>query len=267
MMAKYYTAALLAAMLLLLLFSANHRKLLRTLPPYLGLSAFLIIITPHVIWLTFHDFITVKYVFARASSTPSFTNHFFYPAQFAWQQLQAFLPALILFCFLFIGKKPLFAINKFKLSAFDKRFLLYIGLGPFILTLLLSLFLGITLRAGWGMPLLSLWSIILVAGIQPRLSKTKIISFFTGIFILMGVLLTAYAISLIDSSDPSSANFPGREIANRITTEWRQRYHSKLQYVAGSRWVGGNIGFYSSDHPAVFIEWDKERAPWIDLAD
>lgn len=267
MMAKYYTASLLAAMTLYLFYNHSNRKQLTTLPPYLGLLTFVMLILPHFIWLFFHDFITVKYVFERASSPPSWTNHFFFPAQFAWQQLQAFLPALVFFGLLLIGKKPLLNPQPLKLPSSDKAFLFYMGLGPLLLTALLSLCLGIKLRAGWGMPLLSLWGIILFATVRPHLTKTKIHSFLALIYIFMCALLSGYSVSLIDSSDASSANFPGHQIAQRITQEWHETYHSKLVYVGGSRWVGGNIGFYSKDHPSVFIEWNRQRAPWINTKD
>lgn len=268
MMAKYYTAALLAGMALFLFIHPDNRKQLTTLPPYLGLTLFLAIILPHTIWLFFHDFITIQYVFARGSSGEStWMNHVFFPAQFAWQQLQAFIPALILCAFLLIGKKRSDDAVRFKLDSFNKSFLFYVGLGPFLLTILLSLLLGTKLRAGWGMPLLSTWGIILMAATQPALTPVKAYRFVATIFILMGALVSGYSFSLINSSDTSSANFPGREIAQAITQQWHDDYHAPLEYVGGSRWIGGNIEFYSADHPSVFIEWDKRRAPWIDTQD
>ncbi|OGT56773.1 MAG: hypothetical protein A3F14_04450 [Gammaproteobacteria bacterium RIFCSPHIGHO2_12_FULL_43_28] len=267
MMAKYYTVALLAALALFLLIDKTNRQQLKSVYPYTGLGAFVLILLPHTIWLFYHDFITVTYVFERASSTPKWTNHFFFPAQFAWQQLQAFLPAIILYALLFIGKKPLAVTPQTNLSRFDKQFLFYAGPGPFLLTMLLSLVTGIKLRAGWGMPLLSLWGIILVASIQPRLSIKKITVFLTLIFTLITLLLLGYDLSLVNSPDPSTANFPGKFIAAKMTEDWHNEFNTKLEYVAGSRWVSGNIEFYSKDHPAVFIEWDKKRAPWINMDD
>lgn len=265
LMAKYYTLILLLAMFLFLIIPKYNRKHLLSRGPYLCLSIFVSIILPHVIWLFFHDFITIKYVFARASSPPSLFNHIYFPVQFFWQQVQVFLPALGLFALLLIGKKPIFTTHKIRMSSFDKAFLFYIGVGPLLLTLLLSLLLGIKLRAGWGMPLLSFSTIILLALLQPNLTQAKVYRFIITIIVFMGVLLTGYTLSLIDSSDASSANFPGKEIASTITNEWNQKYHTKLDYVAGSRWLGGNISFYSKDHPAVFVEWEKNRAPWIDI--
>lgn len=265
LMAKYYTAVLITSMLLLLLVTANYRKLLKTLPPYFGLFAFLVVTVPHIIWLFSHDFITVQYVFARAASKPSWTNHFFFPAQFVWQQVQVLIPSVILLILFLIGKRPLLSPTRFSLTNCNLRFLLFIGLGPLILTILFSLSLGTNLRAGWGMPLLSFMGIILVSILQPNVTINKMYRFLGVIFVLLSVTLSLYTTSLISSKDESTANFPGKAIAEVITHEWHERYHTSLEYVAGSRWVGGNIGFYSSDHPAVFIEWNPSHAPWVDM--
>jgi 4-amino-4-deoxy-L-arabinose transferase-like glycosyltransferase len=267
LMAKYYTGVLITCMALFLLSEKANRQKLLSPWPYAGLLIFLLITLPHVFWLPHHDYITINYVFDRAKNEYSWTNHLFYPAQFAWEQLQVFLPALILFALLFIGKKPFFARHAITLSAYNKKFLFYMGIGPLLLTLLISFLFGITLRAGWGMPLLSLWGIILISLLPPYISKEKFYRFIAGIILLSTVFLTGSTVSLVNSTTPSSANFPGKELAQSITQLWRDQYHSKLEYVAGSRWLGGNISFYSSDHPAVFMEWDKQRSPWIDIKD
>ena len=103
--------------------------------------------------------------------------------------------------------------------------------------------------------------------LQPRLSLVKISGFLAFIFLLLMTEVSGYSYSLLFSTTTSSANFPGQEIANHITNIWHDKYHTKLAYVGGSRWVGGNIGFYSPDHPAVFIELNPQLAPWINIKD
>lgn len=266
MMAKYYTAALLATMFLLLVLRADDRRQLKTSAPYFGLLAFLIIIAPHLVWLFSHDFITIKYVFGRAKNIPHWTNHFFFPMQFAWQQFEVFLPSLLLFGLLCIGK-PRFGREKEWMTSGDSTFLWAIALGPLLLTLLLSLCFGITLRAGWGMPLLSFCPLLLLFYIRPRLTVAKCYAFFATVYLLLTCLLVGYSYSLIYSSTPSSANFPGQTIASAITEKWRDTFNTPLSYVAGSRWIGGNVSFYSKDHPSVFIEWNKQKAPWVNMKD
>lgn len=268
MMAKYYTLALLAGMFLFLVSHQKNRKFFKTFPPYAGLIAFLLICTPHVVWLFSHDFITLKYVFLRGTSEkPDWTNHFIYPVQFFWQQMQVFLPALIACAVLLIGKKPFFSPRRIKLNCFDTSFLFYVAFAPLALTLLLCFILGIKLRAGWGMPLLSAWGIILIALVQPNITARKIKGFIVFIFVLLFAQVAAYSYSLLFPRDSNTAIFPGKNIAHAITNLWRDKYHTRLEYVGGSRWVGGNISFYSADHPRVYIELDRKKAPWIKLAD
>ncbi len=265
MMAKYYTAVLLAPMATLLFVDPKHRQQLTTVPPYVGLLLFSVICFPHMVWLCHHDFITINYVFKRAGNVSHWTNHLLYPANFAWQQLLAFLPALLMG--LTLGSQRTPAIASHHASASDRRFLLIIGLGPFLITLCLSLCLGITLRAGWGMPLLSLWSILWLAYWQPSLSHASLYRFITLTLFAMGSLLIGYSVYVTQVAKNSSANFPGKEIASRLTQAWTERYHTKLAYVAGDRWLGTNIGFYSTDHPSIFPEFNAARAPWIHLND
>jgi hypothetical protein len=267
MMAKYYTAALLTALTLFLFWHSECRKQLMTIKPYIGLLVFSAICAPHFVWLFSHEFITVTYVFDRARSEPSWTNHFYFPAQYIWQQLQVLSPSLVLFSILLIGKRPALKRPKFPLDRFDQAFLFCIAFGPLLLTALLSVLLGIKLRAGWGAPLLSFWGLVIVALVQPSLTAAKLNRFIGSTFILLAALLVGYSVSLTNSPDKSSANFPGQAIADRVTQIWHDRFHTNLKYIAGSRWVGGNIGFYGKDQPAVFIEWDKRKAPWIDVSD
>lgn len=268
LMAKYYTLTLIAAMFLFLILHPENRKHLKTIPPYVGLSIFILICLPHVFWLFTHDFITIQYVIERGSnSVLSWKNHIFYPLEFLWQQVEAFLPALIPFLFLLIGRKPILNPSRIKIASFDKSFLFVIACGPLFLTLLLCVFLGTKLRAGWGMPLISAWGIMLTAIIQPNITRARLTAFISMIFILLGLQISGYSISLLFPSSTSSANFPGREIAITLTREWHEKFHTRLAYVGGSRWVGGNIEFYSPDHPAVFVELDEKRAPWINQRD
>lgn len=266
MMAKYYTLALIAALGLFLLRKENRGQL-ATLKPYLALSIFGLMMVPHAIWLTEHQYITITYMFERGTAQSSWINHFFFPAQFAWQQFEALLPALIIFGFLFLGKKPRTATPPLNISQFDRTFLFYAGFGPFLLTIVLSFVMGIKLRAGWGMPLMSFWTLLFMTWITPRLSATKIYALIAGTFIMMTAMLSVYSVSLIDSSDTSSANFPGKEISATLTKEWQAKYHTPVSYIAGSRWIAGNISFHSSEHPAVWMEWDSVKSSWIDVED
>lgn len=264
MMAKYYTALLLLSLGLFLLFNKESRQQFKKPGLYLACVVFLIVIIPHTIWLFFHDFVTINYAVNRVSNATTWTTHFDNAIQFAWQQIEVFLPVLLLYLFLIIGKRPLLESKKSTLTVFNNRFLLFAGMGPFIITILLSAVTGMKLRAGWGQPLLSLWSLMLLAWLMPHLTRARLQRFIIAAVIFFIAIVTAYCVALTRASEPSSANFPGKKIATELTQEWQQRYHTPLHYVAGPRWIAGNVAYYSSDHPAVYMEWNRVFSPWID---
>lgn len=262
LMAKYYTALLLFPLLIFLFREGEVRKIFSTYPPYVGLLVFFLMIAPHFIWLFFHDFVTITYAFTRVSNIPSWKNHLLYPLLFTWQQFEVLIPGIIIFL-LFTFRKQ--RDETIKINRFDLTFLLYVSIGPFLITLLLSLIFGFTLRAGWGMPLLTLFGIFLLLIKKPHLDKKTLQNLWLTIMGLMAGLLISYTLSLARSDTTTSANFPGKAIAEAMTNAWETKYHEPLYYIAGSRWLSSNISFYSKYHPAVFIEWKSNYSPWIDL--
>jgi 4-amino-4-deoxy-L-arabinose transferase-like glycosyltransferase len=267
MMTKYYSVVLLAPMFVFLFsFKENYQSFKRPCF-YLAMVLFIGIITPHFVWLFSHDFVTVTYAFDRVSSPPTLWNHLSYPWQFFYEQMEAVIPAILLAIILFLGHKPLAATNRFKLSSFDKWFLLIVGLGPFAVTALLSFLAGFKLRAGWGEPLFSLSGILLMSYLQPRLTLSRLYSFCALLGVLLLLALSGYGIAFTQGKKPSSANFPGKRLAHSLTQEWYEKYHQPLAYVAGSRWLSGNIAFYSPDHPHVYINWNLRLSPWIKEAE
>ena len=198
------------------------------------------------------------------SSVSHLSNHFLYPLQFAIEQGEALLPFGLLGGLLYFMTKSSTTTTS-HLNAFDRDFAIYIGISPFLITLLLSCLFGITLRAGWGMPLFSLFGILILMLLKPTITRKTLHQFMCIMFFLLMGLFLGYSASLLYPTTPTSANFPGKTIANVVTQHWHERYHSPLQYVAGSRWIGGNIAHYTTDHPSVYPEWNKQHAPWIHL--
>ncbi len=266
MLTKYYSIMLLLPMLFFLCQNPTARQQLKNNYFYAGLLFFLLLMTPHLIWLTQHHFITIHYAIDRVASVSAWHHRILFPLQFAWQQIEAIIPTLLLFSMLLIGKKPVFAVKKISLSTFNRQFLFVIGLGPFLLTLIFSALFDWKLRAAWGQPLFSLTGLLLMVWLTPNITREKFYSFLALWVALFTAMVSVYSYSLIRAKQPSSANFPGKIIANVLTQEWQQTYQRPLNYVAGPRWMAGNVALFSPDHPAVFMDWDTKKSPWIDEA-
>lgn len=264
LMAKYFVAILFIFILLFPIISPQARKSLSCRKLLLAFLVFLLVILPHTIWLTFHHFITAKYALFRTYTSITWINHFKFVWLFGTSYLFAFILPFLLFATLWLGKKSKKEIiaEKKALSASDRQFLLWFGIGPFCLVLLLSLTTGMALHSGWGQPLTSLWGLILVAYIQPSLTKKNFYRFLAIFLGLFAIGIAGYTfVTLYHETD--SANYPGPVIAKRITQIWHEQYHSPLHYIIGPRFTAGVASFYSLDRPSVYIDADAQASPWI----
>lgn len=251
MMTKYIIAFPLAIMGLFLLIRKEGRDSFVKPGIYLSALTFLVVIFPHVIWLFQHNFITIAYAFGRAADqqTSFWHSHFHYPLSFILSEVLIFLLPAVVFL-LFFAKK----IKHPALSSFDKSFLLTMAFGPLILIVLLAMILSWHLYSEWGFPLLSLWSLVLVAFTQPKLSEKSKKLFLIVVYTLMFLWVVGYSVSLIiKNKHTTTDNYPAQQIANYVTQQWQQRYHTPLKYVIGSRYIAGYVSFYSKDHPKVYL--------------
>lgn len=264
MMAKYFAAILLFPMLVFLLLEPTARKNFKNSGFYIGLILFIAIITPHFVWLFQHDFITLDYAFARVKNHETFFSHIYQPLYFALIQITTFLLSFLFFLPLLSQKtKQTIIAAKQVICRFDNLFLVVIGMGPFLLTLVLNI-LGLKLQIMWGTPLLSMWTICLITWTQPTITFKNFYNLCLTIAIFSLILLSSYLVSTYYSGYDSRVNFPGKIIAKEITEEWHHHYDTKLPYVIGPRWLSGSVSFYSTDRPSVYIDANPKLSPWID---
>jgi 4-amino-4-deoxy-L-arabinose transferase-like glycosyltransferase len=267
LLAKYYAVLLLSAMLVVLLLPEN-RHFFRERGVYLAAFVCLSVITPHVVWLFQNDFLTIHYVFRRVGDSPAWINHLANPLFFLRDEAYALIvPSLLLMslCFPRTLKVPSEKLRWNNSS--DVRIMLCLGLIPLMLAVLLSLLTGIKLHIMWGSALFSLWGILFMLLFSPQLDTRKVYRFLIILLVLFFVFQVGYILSIRYAKNGSSAHFPGRAIAYTLTKDWHQRYKQPLSYVVGSRWLTGNLAFYSGDHPVAWIDADSALAPTIDLAD
>ncbi|MEW6746432.1 MAG: glycosyltransferase family 39 protein [Planctomycetota bacterium] len=269
MMAKYQTALVFPPMLFFLLADSQARASLRRPGLYWGVAVLALICVPHAVWLFSHDFITVRYAFTRLEqpAEPWWVEHLQYPGRFALNQLLTFAGPAVLYSFLCWGKKGRTLGEPAELAGFERRFLWIIGVGPFLLTVLLSLALGWYLRTMWGIPFLSLWGLLLAGVLPQKITTVTVRRFSIAVLIVFVGLAAGYVLALEERGVRRSANYPLREVADEVTREWHARYGTPLECVAGERLIVSYVARYSPDHPAALIDFDSEKSPWLDPDD
>lgn len=260
LMTKYFTAIPIFVMFWFMCFSPKARRGFKSIGFLYAIITVMLVILPHLIWLFQHDFLTIRYAFNRAAQAhPNFI-------QFGFSQIIDFLLPLLIFFVLikFKFKKSYYPEVKWD---FNRQFVMSMAFGPLLLTVVLAMIFRWYLYNEWGVPFVALWGLGLVLLFEHRINLTRkqLKYFIVFIYGLMFLWALGYAEGLmIDQKHKHSDNYPAQEIADYVTNTYHQVYHKKLLYVAGSRYVGGYLAFYSKDHPSVWVEWNPDFSPWID---
>jgi len=271
LMSKYYTIFPLAGMLLFLWIEPTARGQWRKPGLYIAAVVAVLISIPHIIWLSETNWVTIYYTQGRMTPDHSlWTGRFLPSLKFLFSQIGTFLGACVLLSFVYFWRtsdQEVISEHK-RLSAFDRQFLWCIGIGPFVLTLILGVLLGWKVNTMWGTPLLSLWPLLVLHYWQPKMTAARLKGFIAGVVVIVSLIGGGYAYSLTKPGTVSSANYPARAISEYVESVWEKRYHTPLPYVAGDRYLASYVVYYADEpKPVPFIEWDKYSSHWLDEVD
>lgn len=267
---KYAAFVLAGALGLFLLGDSVARRAWRTSGPYLMAIAFVVVIAPNAWWLVGHDFLPFHYLDARAEVAVHWYQYIAYPLQWIASQVLNLLPAAGLLALVFPGAKD----SERDVSAgatFDRRYVTWLALGPFLLTTLTSAVSGRLFIAMWGYPLWSFAPLAWLLWFKPSMdigSLQRFAAAFIAVFIAVPAIYAVVEIGEPLVHDrPKATHFPGEALADIVTRDWHRRFGTRLTYVGGSDFAANNVAVYSPDHPHVIVHGELKLSPWIDKVD
>ena len=261
---KYQAALLFLPMFAIILINPETRRSFKTPGFYLAILVGLLCVAPHLIWLYEQDFITARYALetpAQYSTTPHAWPHFFYPFNFIINTIgnTVFLPLLLW---------PIYRSHKMpsSLTPFQWQFLFILGLGPWIISLLLCILSGNYFPARWMTPYFFLLGVLGVSLINPTLNTHSVKQFLMRVAIFMLLLWSAQfgrLEYLNRHENPADSVYPNIQLAQKVTALWHERYHTRLSYIAGSRYLVSALMAYSPDKPTPYFDFNRKESPWI----
>ena len=209
-----------------------------------SLEVFILLLVPHLIWLTNNDYITITYGLARTGlESSNLLDHITYPLIFLGKQLGILIPFFIMSFFLI--KK-----FKFKISLKDKRllFLIFINIVPIGLMFLTSMLTGSKVRTMWMTPFYLFFGVLIVYIFQAQINLKKLKSFFSSFVILFIVSLFSYSYISITEIDKRT-DYPGKAIAIKTQYAWNQDHKEPINVVLGDEWNAGNLSYHLKSRP------------------
>jgi len=244
-LSKYLFVYLLIAIDLLFFYVIFIKKYKKFDFKYLiSLEVFIVLLIPHLVWLTNNDYITITYGLARAGlENSNLLDHITYPLIFLGKQLGILIPFCIMSFFLI--KK-----FKFKISLKDKKllFLIFINLFPIGLMFLTSMLTGSKIRTMWMTPFYLFFGVLIVYIFQVQINLKKLNSFISAFIILFIFSPFAYAYISIKKTDKRT-DYPGKEIAIKVQYAWNKNHEDPINVVLGDEWNAGNLSYHLKSRP------------------
>ena len=226
----------------------------------ISLIPFLLILLPHLIWLTENDFVTITYGIDRTGTgEQNFLDHIIHPLIFLGKQI-----GILSLFFLML----LFLVSKFKtiINFSDKKllFLLTINIVPMILMFLTSMIMGVKIRTMWMTPFYLFFGVLVVYIFQLQINLNKLKSFVSVLIILFIVSPFIYAYISITKTNKRT-DYSGKQIARLVESRWNKNFSNEIAYVVGDEWYAGNLSYHLKSRP-IWFENIENKTKELDLS-
>ena len=244
-LSKYLFIYLLASICLLFIYLIFFKKKKKFDFKYLiAIEVFLVLLTPHFIWLYQNDFVTIFYGIKRTGlEDRDILNHIQYPIMFLIKQLGILIPFFFLTWLLI--KKIIF---RFNLKDKKLLFLITINILPIFLMLLTSVITGSKVRTMWMTPFYLFFGVFFVYIFKPQIDLKKINTFLCGFLFLFFLTPVLYSYISISQTEKRT-DYPGKEIAKKTQVIWDRDFEKEIQFVTGDEWKAGNLSYHLKSRP------------------
>ena len=242
----------IAMYFIFLLVNKEKFKLIFLLP----FLTFIIITSPHLIWLFDNNFTTISYALNRTGiQDKNFIDHVLNPFLLLFKQVGILTPFFIMFLLIFVKSKK--KINKkFK----DKKFLFlfFINILPILFIFIISFLTGAKIRTMWMSTFYLFLGIFFIYLFEQQINLKKIKNFiFLFLFLFFISPLTYLYVSL--TNDSKRTDYPGKEIARLVQNKWDQNFINDVKIIVGDEWSGGNLSYHLKTRP-VWVNSLKKKA-------
>ena len=259
LLAKYESIVILTVLFCFFIFNRKYHKVYIIKKALLTILIMLLIFLPNVLWIFNHDFLPIKYMLDSGNTGGNFFYRRFMNLQaVVITQIAAILLPLIITCFASQGS----SLKKVK---YLQHFLFWIGFGPFLISILLVLILGIQIKGYWAIPYFNFTISEILFFSQRQLKNNALIKILI-VSVIWNLLLCATVFSYAYFNKHNlGSNYPAKRIAAYTDKLWHQHSSTPLHYIIADRSNSSNISAYSKFAPQALIDFDLQTSPWITL--
>ena len=207
---------------------------------------YLIVLLPHIIWLTENNYITITYGLGRTGvGDQSFLDRIIHPLIFLGKQIGILIPLFLMLLFLNSKLKTKFNFKDNKLL-----FLLAINIVPIAFVFLTSMIMGVKIRTMWMSPFYLFFGVLVIYVSQYNINLNKIKKFNVVFLTLFFLFPFSYAYISITEINKRT-DYPGKEEAKkaRIFYSNQAQVAGEIAFVKGNEWIAGNLSYHLDERP------------------
>jgi len=260
-LSKYLFIYIVIAIKIVFLYFIKKGKKIKSSHFFIAGPISLIILFPHLMWLTENNFITITYGLHRSSDVfysgyPDILNHIKYPFLFFVKQFGLLIPFLLMLLLL-ISKIQ----TKLKFSDKKLLFLLAINIIPVFFIFLTSLFFGINIRTMWMTPFYLFFGVLFIYIYNKNINLRKIKKFY---YILIFFFVFSPSLYFFNSTykKDQRIDYPAKEISQKVEEKWKKNFKNNINYVVGQAWWAGNLSYHLKTRPKYirgYLNFTKQK--------
>jgi len=213
---------------------------------------FLLILIPHLIWLTENNYITITYGLKRTGEIKSYLDHIILPLTFLGKQIGILIPFFILLFILTKSSKTNFSFKDQNLL-----YLLCITIIPIGLVFLTSIILGAKIRTMWMTPFYLFMGTLFIYLFQNQINTNKL-RVFNYIFVLL-FLFSPFLYGYISITQTNKrTDYKGKHIARTVENKLKKLGFPNTFQIIGDEWIAGNLCYHLKSKPKCKLNSSHE---------
>lgn len=254
---KYSGLLLIATCALIMVGSAAGRVSLRTRGPYVAGLLALLLLVPHLLWLSEHWRLPWSYLrgFDRGTADIAYP-HVLEPLRFAVGALLGLLFSALLFLLLIDRRAQLVRPRR------EAWLILALCLGPLLISMCYGVVSGSRLKSTWAFGFFNLAGVAALLLIPTRIDAARF-KRFSWALAAVALFVAGIHLAYKTQSERSKTRFDGPALAAAIASDWQQTMAGPLRIVVGDHILSAIVSAYAPGRPAMLIQGDFAISLWL----
>jgi 4-amino-4-deoxy-L-arabinose transferase-like glycosyltransferase len=264
MLTKYSAILVLASFVIYILWERLWKNPLVLRGLLLSIVAFALVFSPNIIWLVEHDWLPFTYLDKQLTTSGGRLTLL---AKFLGNEgIRWWYTLLAVWLLSRISPRNDAAIDEPNKD--DRRFLLIMQFSPLLLAMLPLLIKGNSLNSNWVSAFFLPSGILLVHYLFRAYQQDQLLKNTSRVVwgVQLVILLIFFGASVIYpamTGRSARTNYPSQELADNVTTIWREHQQQPLSIVIAENWVGGNVLLHTRPESLLLIDNDTVISPWL----